>query len=124
MNRRGSCSQFTPALKLCARPRPAAVQLTSSRNCHFVCSVDWGAFGLAPEVTPFGNWRYGRLLLPGITFLNVATWKMNSFSFDRPITQLSFALIELKSLVLVDHVDGAARSAGPFGCELLSRPYR
>ena len=84
MKRRGSCTQFTPALKLCASPAmPVAVQLTSSRNCHLTCSVVCGAFGLAPDVTAFGNWRNGSVLLPGIAFLKFANWKMNSFSFVR-----------------------------------------
>src|SRR5258706_1201199 len=122
MKRCGSCTQFTPALKLCARPaNPVVVQLTSSRNCHLSCSVVCGAVGFEPVVTVFGNTRYGRVLLPGIAFLKSANWNTNSLSFVRPNTQLSFALIELKLLWLIDHVEGAARSAGPFGCELESR---
>src|SRR5258706_7811986 len=125
MKRCGSCTQFTPALKLCASPAiPVAVQLTSSRNCHLSCSVVCGAVGFEPVVTPFGNIRYGRALLPGMAFLKSANWKMNSLSFVRPNTQLSFTLTELKLLRLIDHVEGAARSAGPFGCELVSRLKR
>src|SRR3954466_6865071 len=122
MNRRGSWSQLPPALKLCASPGPPVVQLTSSRICHFVCSVVCGAFGFAPAVTPFGNCRNGRLLLPGIAFLKLAYWKISSFSIERPITQLSFAFPESNWLLLVDHMEGAARSAVPCGCELESCP--
>src|SRR6266550_195345 len=123
MKSRGSCTQFTPALKLCASPPfPDAVQLTSSRNCHFTCSVVCGAFWLAPDVTPFGKVRLGRGLLPGIALLKLAYWTMSSFSFARPKTQLSFALIELYVLVLVDQLDRATRSPAPIGEEVVSRP--
>src|SRR4026207_1730128 len=74
MYRRGSCSQFAPAFRLCSRPpKLRAVQLTSSRNCHLVCSVDCGADEFAPPVPPFGNVRTGCVVLPGIRFWNVDT---------------------------------------------------
>src|SRR5437763_1377649 len=124
MKRCGSWIQLPPAFTVCARPNPFFVQLTSSLSCHFLCSVDCGAFWLAPDVTPFGKISDGRLLLPGMTFLNVEYWKTNSLTVERPITRLSFALTELNVFVLVAHDEGAARSPAPFGDEFVSRPTR
>ena len=101
---------------------PVTLQEKSSRNCHFVCSVVCGVFGLAPPVTPFGKISHGSVLLGGMSFPKSAYWKMNSFSVEPPSTQLWFTLIELKVFWLVLHADGAVRRPAPYGCELLLRP--
>src|SRR5436853_3435494 len=120
-NRRGSCSQLPPTFRLCSRPpKPRAVQLTSSRNCHFVCSVVCGAAWFAPPTTPLGNISTGCDVVPGIALLNVDTWTMKSFSFVPPNTQLSLALSEWNVLVLMAHDECAGRSPAPVGDELPS----
>ncbi len=51
-----------------------------------------------------------------------AYWKMNSFSFDPPSTQLWFRLIELNSLALVPQPLGGVSGSAPYGCVLVFRP--
>ena len=51
-----------------------------------------------------------------------AYWKMNSFSFDPPITQLWFRLIELYLFVLSPQLSKVLLGAALYGCELVSRP--
>src|SRR5687768_4807108 len=94
--------KVTPVLKSWPiPPMPVTLQEKSSRNCHLVCSVFCGVFGLAPAETWFGNNSNGAVLLTGIEFLKFENWKMNSFSFDPPSTQLWFAFSELKEFRLV-----------------------
>ena len=47
---------------------------------------------------------------------------MNSFSFDPPITQLWFRLIELNLFVLSPQLSNVLFGAALYGCELLLRP--
>ena len=55
--------------------------------------------------------------------LKSANWKMNSFSFDPPSTQLWFRLIELNLFVLSPQLSTVLLTgAAPYGCELLLRP--
>ena len=119
----GSWIQFAPTLKSWPRPpMPVTLHEKSSLNCHFVCSVACGVFGLAPDRTPFGKISHGSELLSGMLLLKSAYWNTTSFSFAPPITQLWFTLNELNSFLLVLHADCALRSVAPYGCELLLRP--
>ncbi len=101
---------------------PVTLHEKSSRNCHFVCSVACGVFGLAPIATVLGNSSYGSELLSPIPFAKFAYWKMNSFSRDPPSTQLWFALIELNVFVLVLQELGTNRRPAPYGCVFVFRP--
>src|SRR5688500_18166336 len=96
---------------------PVTLHEKSSRNCHFFCSVVCGVLGLAPVRTPFGKISHGSLLLSGMWLPKSAYWKMNSFSFEPPSTQLWFTLIELNVFSLVLQADGAFRRVAPYGCE-------
>ena len=108
-------------MKLCSRPpKPRDVQLTSSRSCHFVCSVVCGADAFAPPITPLGKISTGCVVLPGIALSNVETWKISAFSFVPPNSQLSLALSEWNVLVLVDQLECAASGPAPLGVELPS----
>ena len=51
-----------------------------------------------------------------------AYWKMNSFNFDPPSTQLWFRLIELKLFSLVPQPLGGTSGSAPYGCEFVLRP--
>ncbi len=79
-----------------------------------VCSVAWGAEPFAPPITPFGKLSTGCVVLPGMSF--------RSFSFVPANSQLSLALNEWNVLVLVVHVECAARGPAPLGDELPSYP--
>ena len=98
-NRRGSL--VAPTLKSWPRPpRPATCQEKSSRNWNLCCCVCCGVFVFCPMVTPFGKLCAGSRLFAVIALAKSANWKMNSFSFDPPSTQLWFTLIELNLLLL------------------------
>src|ERR1051325_3115511 len=125
MNRRGSCSQLPPAFKLCSSPpKPRDVQLTSSRSCHLVCSVVCGADPFAPPITPLGKISTGCVVLPGIALSNVETWKIRSFSFVPPKSQLSLKLSEWNVLLLVAQAECATSGHAPLGVQLPSSRYR
>src|SRR4029077_9932659 len=89
MNSRGSLMKFAPALKSWPRPpQPVLCHEKSSRNWYLVCSVVCGVLPLAPIDTPFGNDWLASELRDRIWLPKLAYWKMNSFSFDPPSTQL------------------------------------
>src|SRR5512140_28538 len=93
--------KFTPTLKSWPRPPPPLLcHEKSSRNWYFVCSVVCGVLPLAPIVRPFGKLSLGAEERDAMLFAKLAYWKMNSFSFDPPSTQLWFRLIELYLFVL------------------------
>src|SRR6185436_19435124 len=101
MNRRGSLMKLTPTLKSWPRPpMPVLCHEKSSRNWYFFCCVVCGVLMLAPMVTPFGKVSFGADEREVIWLLKSATWKMNSFSFDPPSTQLWLMLNEFSLLVL------------------------
>ena len=76
-----------------------------------------------PIVTPFGNVSVGSPLLAPMALAKSAYWKMNSFSFEPPSTQLWLTLIELNSFSLVAPVvRPASRGSAPYGCEFWLRP--
>src|ERR1700737_2600931 len=87
-NRWGSLMKFTPALKSCPRPIPAVCQEKSSRNCHFFCCVACGVLRFWPIVTLFGKDCAASRLFAVMALAKSAYWKMNSFSFAPPSTQL------------------------------------
>src|SRR3954447_21531715 len=89
MNRRGSLMKFTPVLKSWPRPPPPLLcHEKSSRNWYLVCSVVCGVLTLAPIDRPFGKVSFGAFERDRIWLPKLAYWKMNSFSFDPPSTQL------------------------------------
>ena len=57
-----------------------------------------------------------------MTFEKSAYWKMNSFSFDPPSTQLWFTLIELNVFSLTPQLFTGACGPAPYGCEFVFRP--
>src|SRR5262245_1470318 len=123
MKRRGSLMKFTPALKSCPRPPPPAMcQEKSSRNWNLCCSVVCGVLGLWPADTPLGKSWNGSVLAALMWLAKSAYWKMNSFSFDPPSTQLWFTLIELNVLPLSPHALGAVFALAPYGWLLVLRP--
>src|SRR5262245_20314469 len=106
--------KFTPALKSCQRPPiPAMCHEKSPRNCHLCCCVACGVFVFWPIVTRFGNVCCGSRLLAEIAFAKSAYWKMNSFSFAPPSTQLWLRLNELNLFVLVPQLFGGDVVATP-----------
>src|SRR6185295_7718696 len=123
MNSRGSLMKLTPTLKSWPRPpMPVWCHEKSSRNWYFFCSVVCGVLPLAPMVTPFGNVSFGADDREVMLLAKSATWKMNSFSFDPPITQLWLTLNEFSLLVLSPQLSSVLLTAAPYGCELLLRP--
>src|SRR6185369_14241235 len=101
MKRCGSLMKLTPTLKSWPRPPPPLLfHEKSSRNWNLRCSVVCGVLPLAPIVTPLGKLSLGAELREAMVLPKSANWKMNSFSFDPPITQLWFRLIELYLFVL------------------------
>ena len=56
---------------------------------------------------------YGSRLFALIAFAKSAYWKMNSFSFDPPSTQLWFTLIELNVFSLVPQPLGGVSGSAP-----------
>ena len=121
MNRRGSLMKLTPALKSWPMPpMPVTCHEKSSRNCHFFCSVVCGVFGLWPDgdavreqLVRVAGCRAVMLLAKS------AYWKMNSFSFVPPITQLWLTLIELNSFLLSPQLLGARLLRGAVGLRVL-----
>ena len=67
--------------------------------------------GALADGTPFGKIWYGSVLAAPMWLRKSAYWKMNSFSFAPPSTQLWFRLIELNVFAL---------SPQPFGAVLRS----
>src|SRR3954453_15952422 len=125
MNRRGSLTKLTPTLRSCPRPPPPLLcQEKSSRNWNFRCCVVCGVLTLAPIDRPFGKVSLGALERDRIWLPKSANWKMNSFSFDPPITQLWFTLIELYRFALSPQLLKVLLGAALYGCEFVSRPYR
>src|SRR5258708_296446 len=123
MNRCGSLMKLAPTLKSWPRPPlPVTCHEKSSRNWNFRCSVVCGVLPLAPIETPFGNVSLGAELRDAMVLLKSAYWKMNSFNFDPPITQLWFRLIELTLFFLSPHLSQSLFRAAPYGCELLLKP--
>ena len=92
-------------------------------NCHFFCSVVCGVFGFCADADLFGKIMYGSWLFAPIGCAKSAYWKMNSFNFDPPSTQLWFTLIELKRVFArAPPVRWRVSGAAPYGCELVFRP--
>src|SRR5689334_13759663 len=101
MNSRGSLMKFAPALKSWPRPpKRETCHEKSSRIWYFRCCVVCGVLPLAPIDTPLGKVWFGAELRDAMLFEKSAYWKMISFSFDPPSTQLWLALIELNLLLL------------------------
>ena len=94
----------------------------SSRNWNLRCSVVCGVLALAPIVRPFGKLSFGFELRDVMVLPKSANWKMNSFSFDQPITQLWFRLIELYLFALSPQLSKVLLGAALYGCEFVSRP--
>ena len=84
----------------------------SSRNCHFFCCVVCGVLMFCPIVTPLGKVMFGSRLFAVIALAKSAYWKMNSFSFAPPSTQLWLQLIELNVLPLTPQLSGGDSGAG------------
>src|SRR5690349_5402804 len=101
MNRRGSLMKFTPVLKSCpSPPNRDTCHEKSSRNWYFFCAVVCGVLPFAPIVRPFGKLSFGAELRDAMLLKKSAYWKISSFSFEPPSTQLWLALIELNLFVL------------------------
>src|SRR3954467_6179856 len=94
---------------------PAACHEKSSRNWYFFCCVACGVLTLWPTDTPLGKLCDGSRLFAEIALAKSAYWKMNSFSFAPPSTQLWFMLIELNLLVLTPHPFGGTFGSAPYG---------
>src|SRR5512136_2146821 len=93
--------KFAPVLKSWPRPHPPILcHEKSSRNCSFLWLVVCGALVVCPTQTPFGKHSFARLLLATMLLRKSAYWKMNSFSFVPPSTQLWLRLTELKWFLL------------------------
>src|SRR5437867_3947620 len=115
--------KFAPTLKSWPRPPwPVMCQEKSSRNWYFFCSVVCGVLPLAPMLTLFGKLSAGAELREAMLLLKSAYWKMNSFSFEPPMTQLWFRLIELSVLTLSPQLSNVLWGPAPYGAELLLRP--
>ena len=69
-------------------PIPVTCHEKSSRNWNLFCSVVCGVLPLAPMVTPIGKLSFGAELRDAMLLRKSAYWKMNSFSFVPPTTQL------------------------------------
>ena len=109
MNRCGSWMKLTPALKSWPRPPiPPMLQEKSLRNCHFFCCGLLRCVGVLRRCSRRSG-RSVRIQAVGADRVaKSAYWKMNSFNFDPPSTQLWFTLIELKEFSLVPHDRSAA----------------
>jgi hypothetical protein len=73
-------------------------------------------------VTRFGKVSFGAELRDAMVFWKSAYWKMNSFSFEPPTTQLWFRLIEFSAFALSPQLSYVLVTAALYGCELLFRP--
>src|SRR5262249_29247910 len=104
-------------------PQPVRCQEKSSRNWYFFCSVVCGVLPLAPVVTLFENVSLVQLTASvqreAMLLRKSAYWKMNSFSFAPPSTQLWFTLIELNLFSLSPQLSNVDRRAAPYGCVFL-----
>ena len=101
---------------------PEACHEKSSRIWYFFCSVVCGVLPLAPVTTPFGKLSFGADERDRIVLPKSAYWKMNSFSFDPPITQLWFTLKEFSVFALSPQLSYVLLTAALYGCEFVLRP--
>src|SRR4051812_14419428 len=122
MNRCGSLMKFTPTLRSWPRPPLLTCHEKSSRNWNLRCCVVCGALTFEPIETPFGKLWLGSVVRAVMVLPKSANWKMNSFSFDPPSTQLWFRLIELYSFLLSPQLSNVLLGAALYGCEFVSRP--
>jgi hypothetical protein len=72
--------------------------------------------------TPFAKVSCGSPVRAVMRLAKSAYWKMNSFSFDPPSTQLWLTLIELKVLTLSPQFSSTERVPTPYTCEFVLRP--